>query len=73
MDLDFNASDRLVTFGRQSIDADDSDLKMLVRGELETTKAMVDRASSRTRDSMTRLHLRDLSARINDILDGDDD
>ncbi len=73
MELDFNAVGFLATRGFQSVDADDSDLKMLVRGELETTKALVDRAASRTRDSMTRLHLRDLSARLNEILDGDDD
>ncbi len=73
MDLDFNAVGFLATRGFQSVDADDSDLKMLVRGELETTKALVDRAASRTRDSMTRLHLRDLSARLDEILDADDD
>jgi hypothetical protein len=42
---------------------------MLVRGELETLQSMVDRGAQRTRDSMTRLHLRDLSERIDHILD----
>mgnify|MGYP001287881599 CR=1 FL=1 len=73
LDFNFTASAQLRRFGFQSVSANNSDLKMLVRGELETTKVLVDRAASRTRDSMTRLHLRDLSARIDEILDADDD
>jgi len=73
MDANFAATGFLATFGFQSVNANNSDLKMLVRGELETTQAMVDRSASRTRDSMTRLHLKDLSARIDEILDADDD
>jgi len=67
--LDYNATGFAATFGLQSIDADESDLRMLVRGELETLQSMVDRGAQRTRDSMTRLHLRDLSERIDHILD----
>ena len=70
--LDFNATGFLATFGFQSIDADESDLRMLVKGELETLQGMVDRGAGRTNDSMTRLHLRDLSDRIEDILDPED-
>jgi len=73
LDVNFAASAGLRNFGFQSVNADNSDLKMLVRGELETTQASIDRAASRTRDSMTRLHLKDLSARIDEVLDADDD
>jgi hypothetical protein len=70
--LDFNASGALARFGYQSIDADESDLRMLVKAELETLKSQVDRGADRTRDAMTRLHLRDLSERIEHILDPED-
>lgn len=72
MTLDFNASSTLARFGFQSIDADESDLRMLVKAELETLKPQVDRGADRTRDAMTRLHLRDLSDRIEHILDPED-
>jgi len=72
MTVDFNATGFLAEFGYQSVDADESDLRMLVRGELQTLKGQVDRATSRTRDSMTRLHLEDLSMRIADILNPED-
>jgi len=72
MTLDFNASGTLARFGFQSIDADESDLRMLVKAELETLKSQVDRGADRTRDAMTRLHLRDLSDRIEHILDPED-
>jgi len=72
MTLDFNASSTLARFGFQSIDADESDLRMLVKAELETLKSQVDRGADRTRDAMTRLHLRDLSDRIEHILDPED-
>lgn len=72
MTLDFNASGTLARFGFQSIDADESDLLMLVKAELETLKSQVDRGADRTRDAMTRLHLRDLSDRIEHILDPED-
>jgi hypothetical protein len=72
LSLDFNATGFLATFGFQSIDADESDLRMLVKGELETLQGLVDRGAGRTNDSMTRLHLRDLSDRIEDILDPED-
>jgi hypothetical protein len=45
---------------------------MLVRAELEDIKARVDRAATRTQDATTRLHLRDLSLRIEDHLDPED-
>ncbi|MDA0684351.1 MAG: zinc-dependent metalloprotease [Bacteroidetes bacterium] len=72
MTVDYNATGFAATRGLQSVDADESDLRMLVRGELQTLKGQVDRAASRTRDSMTRLHLEDLSMRIDDILDLED-
>ncbi|GMQ82871.1 MAG: zinc-dependent metalloprotease [Rhodothermia bacterium] len=54
------------------IDVSQSDIRMYVRGELETLKGQVDRASGRTRDNATRLHLRDLSERIDDVLNPND-
>ena len=72
LSLDFNATGFLAEIGYQSIDADESDLRMLVRGELETLKSQVDRGAQRTNDATTRLHLRDLSARIDHILDPED-
>ena len=73
MSVNYNATGAAARFGLQSVNANASDLKMLVRGELETLQSQLNRASSRTRDSMTRLHLIDLSARIDTILDDDKD
>ena len=42
-----------------------------VRGELQTLDRDAGRAQSRTRDRMTRLHLQDIQARIDDILNPD--
>lgn len=69
---DFRAQGFLATVGFTNITMDQSDLRTYARAELETLKPMVDRSASRTRDSMTRAHLRDLSARIDDILEGKD-
>ena len=59
-------------FGLISVDVSQSDIRAYVRGELNTLQRQVARATSRARDSMTRLHLEDISARIEDILDGED-
>ncbi len=59
----------LAQFGYANLNVSQSDIRAYVRGELETLKSQADRAAGRTRDNMTRLHLRDLSARIADILD----
>ena len=59
-------------FGYANIDVSQSDLHALARGELNTLQRSVRRARGRTRDSMTRLHLDDIDARIDEILDTDD-
>ncbi|MFU8861528.1 MAG: zinc-dependent metalloprotease, partial [Cyclonatronaceae bacterium] len=45
-----------------------SDIKALVRHELTTLKTRVDRAATRTTDRATRIHLQDISHRIENIL-----
>jgi len=62
----------LISYGMAPVDVSQSDIRAHVRGELNSLKTAVDRAARRTRDSMTRLHLEDVSVRIADILDGDD-
>ena len=57
-------------FGFVNIDVSQSDIRALVRGELETIQRDANRALSRgVSDNMTRLHLRDVVARVEDILD----
>ena len=62
----------LTYYGMVPINVSQSDLGAYARGELTTLQRDIRRASARTRDRMTRLHLQDLDARIEDILDGDD-
>ncbi len=51
------------------INASQSDIRPVVRGELKTLQRQVNAAVSRTSDTMSKLHLEDLSARIDAILD----
>ncbi len=51
------------------VDVAQSDIRALVRGELEALRADVRRALPRTRDDMTKLHLEDVLVRIDTILD----
>lgn len=60
------------SFGMAPVDVSQSDIRAYVRGELKSLKTAVDRAARRTGDRMTRLHLEDVSVRIEDILDGED-
>jgi hypothetical protein len=62
----------LAAFGYTNLDVSQSDIRAYVRGELETLQRDVDRNALRTSDRMTRLHLRDISARITDILNGEE-
>jgi len=62
----------LISFGMAPVDVSQSDIRAHIRGELNSLKIAVDRAARRTRDRMTRLHLEDISIRIEDILDGND-
>ena len=60
----------LARFGFTNVDVSQSDIRAFVRGELETLQRDISR--NRTRDRMTRLHLQDLLARIDAILDPGD-
>ncbi|MBO6576675.1 MAG: zinc-dependent metalloprotease [Rhodothermales bacterium] len=60
------------SFGFAPISVSQSDIRAYVRGELEEINRDVGRALTRTRDRTTRLHLRDVEARIEAILDTDD-
>ncbi len=62
----------LVSFGMAPVDVSQSDIRAYVRGELNSLKTAVNRAARRTNDSITKLHLEDISIRIDDILDADD-
>ncbi len=57
------------SFGFTAIDVSQSDLRAYARGELETLKREATVAERRARDNMTRLHLKDVIARIDHILD----
>jgi Met-zincin len=59
-------------FGYTRTDVSQSDIRPYIRGELETIGADVARGATRTGDELTRLHLVDMQARIDDILDTDD-
>ncbi len=62
----------LVSFGMAPVDVSQSDIRAYVRGELNSLKTAVNRVARRTNDSITKLHLEDISIRIDDILDADD-
>jgi hypothetical protein len=49
-----------------------SDIRAYVRGELTTVRDAVEQALRRTDDEATRMHLEDVRARIDDILEGDE-
>ncbi|WP_040302389.1 zinc-dependent metalloprotease [Algoriphagus machipongonensis] len=51
------------------INASQSDIRPMARGELKTIQRNINSAISRTSDRMSKLHLEDLSARIENILD----
>ncbi|MCY4158957.1 MAG: zinc-dependent metalloprotease [Bacteroidetes bacterium] len=60
-----------VSFGMAPVDVSQSDIRAHVRGELRSLKTAVDQAARRTGHHITRLHLEDVSVRIEDILDGE--
>jgi len=59
------------TFGLEVINVEQSDVRALVRGELEVIRTSAERASRRSRDRMSQLHLNDVVARIDKMLDVD--
>ncbi|MFT4606064.1 MAG: hypothetical protein ACI9W4_002810 [Rhodothermales bacterium] len=60
------------SFGYVGVSISQSDIRAYVRGELSEINRDVGRALTRTRDATTRLHLRDIEARIESVLDSDD-
>ncbi len=51
------------------IDASQSDIRAVVRGELKRLQSSIRAAIPRTSDSMSKLHLEDALERVNDLLD----
>lgn len=62
----------LAPYGYAPISVEQSDIRAYVRGELQDIHRDIGRALARTRDRTTRLHLADMEARIEDILDNKD-
>ncbi len=61
------------SYGFTNVDVSQSDIRAYVRGELETLKRDAALALRRgVRDNISRLHLRDVIARIDSILDPED-
>ena len=54
---------------QSNIDVEKSDIRPLVRAELKQLKRDLQRGLNRTTDKMSRYHIEDAIARINDILD----
>ena len=55
--------------GFTAVDVSQSDIRAVVRAELQVLQLHVDEAIRKAPDSMTRYHLEDLKARISEILD----
>lgn len=58
-------------FGSPDIDIQDSDIRAALRSELVQLYADINSARSNIRDRASRVHLDDITARINDLLDQD--
>jgi len=54
---------------RTNVNVSQSDIRAVVRAELNTLKRSINSAIGRTNDSMSKIHLRDAVERINTILD----
>ncbi len=52
------------------VDMERSDIRPLVRAQLRSLRAEASSAARRTGDRVTRAHLQDVVARIDEILDG---
>lgn len=68
----FNATGFFATNGYTSLRPDESDLKTYARMELELLRPMLVRAEQRVAEAVTKAHLRDLTARVDHLLDGDE-
>ncbi|MEL6651740.1 MAG: zinc-dependent metalloprotease, partial [Bacteroidota bacterium] len=56
---------------RTNVDVSQSDIRPVVRAELKALDRQIARSLSRVRDGMSRIHLEDMRARIEAILDQD--
>jgi len=52
-----------------AVNTSQSDIRAVVRAELNSLKSMVNRGLGRTSDQMTRIHLKDIKERIEAVLD----
>ena len=52
-----------------AVNTSQSDIRAVVRAELNSLKSMIDNGLRRTSDSMTKIHLRDVRERIDGVLD----
>jgi len=64
-----NEQPRRRFFSGSSIDVEQSDIRPIVRAELKQLKSDARRASGRTKDQLSKIHLEDLVERIDMILD----
>ena len=55
------------------VDVSRSDVRPILRADLQALRAEVQRASARVRHAMTRVHLADLVVRIDELLEARDD
>lgn len=56
---------------RTAVDVSQSDIRPIVRAELKSLDRQIARSLTRVRDTMTRVHLEDMRARIAEMLDED--
>ena len=64
-------SSNFTFFFGTTVDVSQSDIRPVVRGQLTALRNRATLGASRTRDTMTRYHLEDVVARIDDMLDAD--
>lgn len=65
-------SSNFAFFFGTSVDVSQSDIRPIVRGQMEALQRKASAASRRTRDKMTRYHLEDVVVRIDELLNPDD-
>ena len=71
MNKDLSVTGQMARF-YTGVDVEQSDIRPVLRSQLNTLRAEVLSASRRTRDEMTRVHLQDVVQRIDAILDADE-
>ncbi|NNE35788.1 MAG: zinc-dependent metalloprotease, partial [Rhodothermales bacterium] len=70
MNTDYSVSATMARF-RTRVTVSQSDIRPIVRAQLATLRREAVSATRRTRDEMTRYHLRDVVERIDTIIEGD--